>query len=92
MDDRTGHWSDGASLAVPPWLQPHASTVPASGAWKIGDPLGQRQFMRMAVDRDFVLEGGGRLRDLTMTEPVFIAFAIPYVWIGRPETRSAVCG
>lgn len=66
MDDRTGHWSDGASLAVPPWLQPHASTVPASGAWKIGDPLGQRQFMRMAVDRDFVLEGGGRLRDLTI--------------------------
>jgi len=53
-------------LAPPPWIQPHASTLPASGAWRPSEPLGQRQFMRMALDRDFVLEGGGTLRDITV--------------------------
>jgi len=66
MDEAVGHWADGASLAVPPWIQPHASTVPATGAWRPSDPLGQRQFMKMAVDRAFVLEGGGQLRDVTI--------------------------
>src|SRR4051812_45509840 len=66
MDEAVGHWADGASLAVPPWIQPHSSSVPATGAWRPGDPLGQRQFMRMAVDRAFVLEGGGELHDLTL--------------------------
>src|SRR6187431_345633 len=66
MDEAVGHWSDAASLAVPPWIQPHSSTVPATGAWRPSDPLGQRQFMRMAVDRAFVLEGGGQLHDLTI--------------------------
>ena len=41
-------------------------TLPVTGAWRPGDPLGQRQFMRMAVDRPFVLEGGGQLRDITI--------------------------
>src|SRR4051794_494996 len=53
-------------LTPPPWIQPHASTLPASGAWRPSDPMGQRQFMRMAADRDFVLEGGGKLRDITI--------------------------
>jgi homoserine O-acetyltransferase len=60
------HWADGSHLAPPPWIQPHASTLPATGAWRPGDPLGQRQFMRMAVDRPFVLEGGGQLHDITI--------------------------
>jgi len=57
---------DASWLAPPPWIQPHASTLPATGAWRPGDPLGQRQFMRMAVDRAFVLEGGGQLHDITI--------------------------
>ncbi|MEO6987198.1 MAG: homoserine O-acetyltransferase [Aquihabitans sp.] len=61
------HWADPRSILVPPpWLHPHASTLPATGAWRPGDPLGQRQFMRMAVDRPFVLEGGGQLHDITV--------------------------
>lgn len=60
------HWADGSALAPPPWIQPHASTLPATGAWRPGDPMGQRQFMRMAVDRPFVLEGGGQLHDVTV--------------------------
>ena len=66
MSEAVGHWADHDSFAVPPWIQPHASTVPATGAWRPGDPLGQRQFMRMAVDRAFVLEGGGQLHDITI--------------------------
>ena len=71
MEQGTEHWADGASLAVHPWIQPHSSTVPATGAWRPGDPLGQRQFMRMAVDRAFVLEGGGQLHDITICFETF---------------------
>lgn len=60
------HWADDSLLAPPPWLHPHASTLPATGAWRPGDPFGQRQFMKMAVERPFVLEGGGELRDITV--------------------------
>ena len=66
MSEAVGHWTDDASFAVPPWIQPHSSSVPATGAWRPGDALGQRQFMRMAVDRAFVLEGGGELHDITI--------------------------
>ncbi|CAN5627705.1 homoserine O-acetyltransferase [soil metagenome] len=44
----------------------HDSALPVSGAWRPGRPLGERQFIRMAVDRPFVLEGGGLLRDITL--------------------------
>ena len=65
--DDGAHWADRDSLLAPvPWTQPHDSTLPATGAWRPGDPLGQRQFMRMAMDRAFVLEGGGQLRDITI--------------------------
>jgi homoserine O-acetyltransferase/O-succinyltransferase len=57
---------DASSYAVPPWIQPHASTVPATGAWRPSDHAGQRQFMQMAVDRAFVLEGGGQLSEITI--------------------------
>ena len=36
----------------------------ASGAWRPGDPLGDRRFLRTAADRPFVLEGGSQLRDI----------------------------
>ena len=44
----------------------HASSLPASGAWRPGQPAGERQFMALAVERPFVLEGGGQLRDITV--------------------------
>jgi len=37
---------------------------PATGAWRPGDDPGRRQFLRVAVDRPFILDGGGRLRDV----------------------------
>ncbi len=38
--------------------------LPASGAWKPGDPAGDRKFHQFAIDRRFVLEGGGELRNV----------------------------
>jgi homoserine O-acetyltransferase len=37
---------------------------PATGAWRPGDPPGERQFVRLATDRPLVLEGGGQLHDV----------------------------
>jgi homoserine O-acetyltransferase len=55
-----------SALAKPAWTGPHASTLPASGAWRPSDPTGDRQFLRTFVDRKFVLEGGGQLQDVTI--------------------------
>src|SRR6476619_3946841 len=44
----------------------HPSMLPASGAWRPGDLAGHRQFLSIAGDRPFVLEGGGSLRDITV--------------------------
>lgn len=41
-----------------------ALELPVSGAWRPGDPPGNRRFARLAGDRPFVLEGGGALRDV----------------------------
>jgi homoserine O-acetyltransferase len=40
--------------------------LPVSGAWRVGDPVAQRKFVTMATDRPLMLEGGGRLRDVTL--------------------------
>jgi homoserine O-acetyltransferase len=37
--------------------------LPVTGAWGPGDPPGRRQFAPLGVDRPFVLEGGGVLRN-----------------------------
>ncbi len=42
------------------------AALPATGAWRPGDPPGRRRFSRLAVDRPFVLEGGGQLRDISI--------------------------
>jgi homoserine O-acetyltransferase len=60
------HWSEEPALAPMEWRRPHASTMPATGAWRPGQPLGDRQFMLTALDRPFVLEGGGQLREVTV--------------------------
>lgn len=74
MVEQHPHGADdpaASSYAVPPWILPHASTVPATGAWRPSDHAGHRQFMRMAVDRAFVLEGGGQLHDITIAFETF---------------------
>ena len=43
-----------------------ADLLPASGAWRPGDPVGDRRFARVGGDRPFLLEGGGSLREVTV--------------------------
>ena len=62
----SARYGDDGTFAPVGWRRPHASMLPVSGAWRPSDPTGDRQFMRTAMDRDFVLEGGGRLRDITV--------------------------
>jgi homoserine O-acetyltransferase/O-succinyltransferase len=41
--------------------------MPVTGAWDpLRDPIGRRRFFRFAQDHPLALEGGGRLRDLTL--------------------------
>jgi homoserine O-acetyltransferase len=40
------------------------AALPARRAWRVGDPVGRRQFVGLADDRPFVLEGGGMLRSI----------------------------
>jgi homoserine O-acetyltransferase len=37
------------------------AALPASGAWRVGDPVGKRKFATVCCERPFVLEGGGVL-------------------------------
>jgi homoserine O-acetyltransferase len=43
----------------------HPSALPASGAWRPGDPVAHRRFVELP-DRPFALEGGGLLPGLTL--------------------------
>ncbi len=43
-----------------------ADPLPASGAWRPGDPVGDRRFVTLPPERAFVLEGGGVLRGVTV--------------------------
>ncbi len=43
-----------------------ADLLPASGAWRPGDPVAFRQFCIIATDRPFALEGGDLLRNVTL--------------------------
>lgn len=58
--------SDRRALTRAAWRRPHASTLPVTGAWRPSDHPGDRQFLKLALDRPFVLEGGGQLRDITI--------------------------
>ncbi|HUF33732.1 MAG TPA: homoserine O-acetyltransferase [Acidimicrobiales bacterium] len=42
------------------------AALPASGAWRPGDPPGRRRFACLGADRPFVLEGGGMLTDISL--------------------------
>jgi homoserine O-acetyltransferase len=43
-----------------------ADPLPATGAWRPGDPVGGRRFVALPTDRAFVLEGGGVLHGATI--------------------------
>ncbi len=44
----------------------HPSTLPATGAWRPGDPVASRRFLGLAEHHPFVLEGGGLLGPITV--------------------------
>lgn len=51
----------------PPSYEPRfACDLPASGAWREGDPPGERKFITVTDGRPFALEGGGRLEEITL--------------------------
>lgn len=56
----------GSAFSPQTWRSARPDVLPASGAWRPGDPLGERRFLRTAADRPFVLEGGGQLRDIDL--------------------------
>lgn len=47
-------------LAIP------AGPLPVTGAWRPGDPAGNRRFLVEGEDHPFALEGGGALRNFTV--------------------------
>ncbi len=52
-----------------------ADALPVTGAWRHGDPVGRRQFVSLATDRPFVLEGGGKLRSIEVAYETWGEFA-----------------
>ncbi len=40
--------------------------LPATGAWSVGDPVGQRQFFTFATSHPFALDSGAVLEDVTL--------------------------
>lgn len=49
----------------------HASTLPATGAWRPGDAIGNRRFVSLTDRRPFALEGGGLLVDAQVAYETF---------------------
>ena len=49
---------------APPRVYPDA--LPVTGAWRLGDDVGCRQFVTLNDHRPFALEGGGALRQVTL--------------------------
>lgn len=49
-----------------PRPSPSPEPIPASGAWRPGDPVAWRRFAELGRDRPFVLEGGGVLGGITV--------------------------
>ena len=60
VDEGAGARDDATGLR-----RSHVSLLPASGAWREGDAVGDRQWLSMGA-RPFALEGGGVLRDVSL--------------------------
>ena len=64
--------------------------MPASGAWTPAQPVGNRKFHGFATGRPFMLEGGGRLNDVTiayetwgtLNEDASNAVLVCHAWTG----------
>ena len=56
------------AVARPPQDHPrgYSADLPVTGAWRPGDPPGNRQFFTVDRPHSFELEGGGSLRDVTV--------------------------
>ena len=64
-ETQTVHDPDHRPLGYDP-TQRFAEDLPASGAWRPGDPVGRRRFMTVTDGRPFALEGGGRLEEVVL--------------------------
>ena len=59
-DPAAGHIDDPSDASV------SLGPLPVTGAWQPGDLVGDRRFQTFATDHPLVLEGGGRLSDVTV--------------------------
>ena len=57
---------DGHPVDQPVHPRAYATNLPVTGAWRPGDPVGDRRFVPVGGGRPFVLEGGGVLSDVSM--------------------------
>jgi len=57
---------DGHPVDQPVHPRAYAAELPVTGAWRPGDPVGDRRFAPVGGGRPFVLEGGGVLSDVSM--------------------------
>jgi len=57
---------DGHSVDQPVHPRAYAADLPVTGAWRTGDPVGNRLFAPVGGGRPFVLEGGGVLTEVSM--------------------------
>lgn len=57
---------DGHSVDLPVHPRAYTADLPVTGAWRSGDPVGDRLFAPVGDGRPFVLEGGGVLTEVTM--------------------------
>ena len=57
---------DGHPVDQPVHPRAYAADLPVTGAWRPGDPVGDRRFAPVGAGRPFVLEGGGVLSDVSM--------------------------
>ena len=66
LEDRAANtWRDLQLFAIEDFTDQRVDKIlPVTGAWRSGDPVGPRRFVPLGVDRPFVLEGGGRLRNV----------------------------
>jgi homoserine O-acetyltransferase len=58
--------SDGGGQPAPDRPSAPTRPVPATGAWKPGDPVGARRFVPLGTSHPFALEGGGALRNISI--------------------------
>ena len=61
--------------AEPAPSRAYPDALPVSGAWRPGDPVGNRRFVTVTDHRPFALEGGGALDDVVLAYETWGALA-----------------